>query len=71
METLSKFTLHGILFALTFAFGFGSSRAGKPYNGLLFNAHKLIALGAVDWQFYKFIRASIHSPRQRAHGKPE
>jgi chromate transport protein ChrA len=47
METLSKFTLPGILFALTLAFGFGLSHAGKPYNGLLFNAHKLIALGAV------------------------
>lgn len=47
METLSKFTLPGILFALTLAFGFGLSYAGKPYNGLLFNVHKLIALGAV------------------------
>jgi chromate transport protein ChrA len=47
MEILSKFTLPGILFALTLAFGFGLSHAGKPYNGLLFNAHKLIALGAV------------------------
>jgi hypothetical protein len=47
METLSKFTLPGILFAFTLAFGFGLSHAGKPYNGLLFNVHKLIALGAV------------------------
>jgi hypothetical protein len=47
METLSKFTLPGILFALTLAFGFWLSHAGKPYNGLLFNVHKLIALGAV------------------------
>jgi hypothetical protein len=47
MEILSKFTLPGILFALTLAFGFWLSHAGKPYNGLLFNAHKLIALGAV------------------------
>jgi hypothetical protein len=47
LETLSKFTLPSILFALTLAFGFGLSHAGKPYNGLLFNVHKLIALGAV------------------------
>lgn len=47
METLIKFTLPGILFALTLLFGFWLSRAGKPYNGILFNIHKLIALGAV------------------------
>ena len=44
---LSKFLLPGIAFILTAAFGFWLSRRGKPYNGLLFNAHKLIALGAV------------------------
>ena len=42
-----KFTLPGILFLLTLVFGFWLSKAGKPYNGLLFNVHKLIALGAV------------------------
>jgi hypothetical protein len=47
METLTRFTLPGILFALTLVFGFGLSYVGKPYNGLLFNVHKLIALGAV------------------------
>jgi hypothetical protein len=47
MESVSKFTLPGLLFALTIAFGFWLSHAGKPYNGLLFNVHKLIALGAV------------------------
>lgn len=47
METLSKFTLPGALFILTLAFGFWLSHLGKPYNGLLFNVHKLIALGAV------------------------
>lgn len=29
------------------ALGFWLSNIGKPYNGLLFNIHKLIALGAV------------------------
>ena len=44
---LSKFVLPGIAFVLTLAFGFWLSHVGKPYNGLLFNIHKLIALGAV------------------------
>lgn len=44
---LSKFLLPGIAFILTLAFGFWMSHVGKPYNGLLFNVHKLIALGAV------------------------
>jgi hypothetical protein len=60
METLSKFTLPGILFALTLVFGFGLSHAGKPYNGLLFNVHKLIALGAVVLAVLRF--ASIPRP---------
>ncbi|NUM44075.1 MAG: hypothetical protein HUU38_05160 [Anaerolineales bacterium] len=47
MEILSKFATPGILFLSTLAFGFWLSSLGKPYNGLLFNAHKLIALGAV------------------------
>jgi hypothetical protein len=44
---LSKFLFPGIAFVLTLVFGFWVSHAGKPYNGLLFNVHKLIALGAV------------------------
>jgi hypothetical protein len=47
LETLSKFTLPGILFLLTLGFGFWLSNTRKPYNGSLFNLHKLIALGAV------------------------
>lgn len=37
----------GILFLVIIGFGFWTSRLGKPYNWLLFNIHKLIALGAV------------------------
>ncbi len=44
---LYKFLLPGITFVLTLVFGFWLSHVGKPYNGLLFNIHKLIALGAV------------------------
>lgn len=47
MDTLSKFSFPIILFLLTVAFGFWVSKVGKPYNGVLFNIHKLIALGAV------------------------
>jgi len=44
---LAKFAIPGILFLLTLAFGVWLSLSGKPYNGILFNIHKLIALGAV------------------------
>ncbi|MEW6030632.1 MAG: hypothetical protein ACOYZ8_11705 [Chloroflexota bacterium] len=47
METTSKFAAAGVLLVLTLAFGFGLSRLGKPYNGLVFNVHKLAALAAV------------------------
>ncbi len=47
METMTEFTTAGIAFLLTLALGFWLSNSGKPYNGILFNAHKLIALGAV------------------------
>ncbi len=54
MDTLSKFTIPGILFLLTLVFGFWLSRVGKPYNGLLFNLHKLIALGAIVLAIIQF-----------------
>ena len=44
---LSKFVLPVVAFVLTLVFGFWVSHLGRPYNGLLFNVHKLIALGAV------------------------
>lgn len=44
---LSKLFLPVILFVLTLGFGLWLSLSGKPYNGLLFNIHKLLALGAV------------------------
>jgi hypothetical protein len=47
MDTLSKFSIPTIGFLITVAFGFWLSRLGKPYNGILFNLHKLIALGLV------------------------
>lgn len=56
MDTLSKFTLPGVLFVLTLAFGFWLSNSGKPYNGLLFNVHKLIALAAVVVAIIQFTK---------------
>ncbi len=47
MNLFSTFTVPGVIFLLTFPFGFWLSKLGKPYNGLLFNVHKLLALGAV------------------------
>jgi len=37
----------GVAFLLTLVFGFWLGNKGKPYNGLLFNIHKLIALATV------------------------
>lgn len=47
MHILYQFAVPGGLFILTLVFGFWLSRLGKPYSGILFNVHKLIALGAV------------------------
>jgi hypothetical protein len=58
MEVLMKFAAPGIAFLFTLIFGFWLSNSGKPYNGVLFNFHKLMALGAViltTVQIYKII----------------
>jgi len=47
VDTLSKFYTPGVIFLLTVAFGLWVSYAGKPYNGILFNIHRLIALAGV------------------------
>jgi hypothetical protein len=36
----------GIFFLFILISGFWLSRLGKPYNGLIFNIHKLVGLGA-------------------------
>jgi hypothetical protein len=61
MDTLSKFTFPGTLLVLTLLFGFWLSNAGKPYTGVLFNLHKLIALGGVlytGWQFSQWLKGA-------------
>ena len=47
MDLLSNFPLPLILFLLTLVFGFWLGKVGRPYNAILFNIHKLIALGTV------------------------
>jgi hypothetical protein len=47
MDKITPFTTPIVTILLTLIFGFWLSHAGKPYNGILFNVHKLIALGAV------------------------
>jgi hypothetical protein len=47
VHILYQFAVPSGLFILTLVFGFWLSHLGKPYNGILFNIHKLIALGAV------------------------
>jgi len=47
MDTISRFTLPGILFLLTLASGIWLSNSGKPLNTVIFTIHKLIALAAV------------------------
>ncbi len=56
MNILSIFVIPGIVFILTLAFGFWLSRRGKPYNGLLFNIHKLAALAAVIITVFQLVR---------------
>ena len=60
MDVLSNFLTLGIVFLLTLAFGFWLSRIGKPYNGILFNIHKLLALAAVIVAVFE-IRKMIQS----------
>jgi hypothetical protein len=47
MGTLSRLLNPLLGFLLTLVFGLWLSRRGRPYNGPLFNVHKLIALATV------------------------
>lgn len=62
VEIANRFIIPGGLFLLTLVFGFWLSHAGKPYNTLLFNVHKLIALGGVvlaGIQIFKTLRSPV------------
>jgi hypothetical protein len=47
MNLIEEIALPGVLFLLAVVFGIWVSSLGRPYQGLLFNVHKLIALGGV------------------------
>jgi len=47
MNFFKLMILPGILFLIIVGFGLWVTKVGKPYNNLLFNFHKLIALGSV------------------------
>ena len=62
---LNPMIVFALAFALTLVFGFWLSRKGKPYNGALFNAHKLLALGAVivfAFQLYTLVTTLAAPP---------
>jgi len=59
MELVNRFIAPGILLLLTIAFGFWLGNAGKPYNGILFNVHKLIALGAVVYAVIQISKTGV------------
>jgi hypothetical protein len=44
--SVAKFVWSALFFVFIFVSGFSLSRSGRPYSGVLFNAHKLIALAA-------------------------
>lgn len=56
MAIFSRFVLPALLLLLTIASGIGLSHHGKPYPGLFFNFHKLIALAALITAGVQFSR---------------
>jgi hypothetical protein len=57
MNIVSNYLASGIAFILTLAFGVWLSLMGKPYNGVIFNIHKLSALAAVILTAVQIYRA--------------
>jgi hypothetical protein len=61
-----------VLFVIAiFATGFWLSRSGKPYNGVIFTLHKLIALAAVALfvvVLYRIKQAGLMSPLELIAG---
>ena len=59
-----NFLWTGLVFVLVLGSGFWLSRLGKPLNPLLFNVHKLIALGCVVLAGLQFARTLNAVPPQ-------
>lgn len=47
LTNLHRFLITGLFFLMILLSGYWLSRTGKPYNGLIFNIHKLIAVAAI------------------------
>lgn len=58
--------LIGIFFLIIFFSGFWLRRAGKPYPGVIFNLHKLIALGTAVFLFLLIKRSHQAEPLDQA-----
>jgi len=56
MNIPAEFLVPGLLLLFTLIFGWWLRRLGKPYHGLLFNVHKLVALGTVIVAGMRFSR---------------
>lgn len=56
MGVFSRFLVPGMIFLVTLATGFWLSHTGRPFNGLLVNAHKLMALAATITAGVQFAR---------------
>lgn len=54
MDVASRFVLPGALLVITYASGFWLTALGRPYQGLPFNLHKLVALAAVVFVVLRF-----------------
>ncbi len=52
LTTKSIFSI--ILFVIMLIAGFWMSKQGKPYNAIIFNVHKLVALAVVVFLFFIF-----------------
>lgn len=61
MNTL-KWVVTGGILIIIISSGHGLSRLGRPYNGLLFNAHKLLALAAVVLFVITLVRINRTTP---------
>ncbi len=57
-----RIILTGVLFAVILASGLILSRNGKPYSMVLFNVHKLAALGAAVYLAVTVIRIQRMAP---------
>jgi hypothetical protein len=52
----------GLFIVVIFLLGFLLNRSGKPYNMLVFTAHKLISIGAVVYLTVMVLRAHQATP---------